>query len=57
MKTYSIKYHIIGKSCCGRKPKPSVTVQIEANSVDEAREKLRKKVPGARFESIEEVVL
>jgi len=55
MKTYEIKYHVVGRQCCGRKPTASKTVQIKANSVEEAQVKLRKKVPSARFETIREV--
>ena len=55
MKTYRVQYHLLKRSCCGGKSTPSQTIIVQANSPSEARDKVRKKAPGARFELVEEV--
>jgi hypothetical protein len=57
MKTYEIRYHEVGRNCCGRrKPKPSMMIRIQAKDPDDARKRLRLRSPGARFESVREIV-
>jgi hypothetical protein len=56
MKTYEIKYHEVGRDCCGRKPKSSITIRIQAKDSEDARKRLRLKSPGARFETVREII-
>jgi hypothetical protein len=55
MKTYEIKYHEVGRDCCGRKPKSSITIRIQAKDPEDARKRLRLRSPGARFETVREI--
>jgi hypothetical protein len=55
MKTYEITYHEVGRACCHRKPKPSITIRIQAKNPEDARERLRLRSPGARFETVREI--
>lgn len=54
-KLYEIRYHLLTRRCCGRPPISKIAL-ISAESEEEAKTKLRQKVPGARFDKIQETL-
>lgn len=52
MPTYHIEYHIQQHRCCGRSRNIPLTLELEASSEEEARQKLKAEIPKAQLDNV-----